>query len=1024
MRKLLLLLMACVAMTLSSWAQRTVTGKVTDEKGNPIPNVSVLVKGTTTGTSTAEDGTYSLTVPGASGVLVFTAVGMDTREVSIGSSAVIDASMMQANRSMSEVVVTALGVRREKRSLGYAVTELKSEDLTKVPNQNLLNSLNGKVPGLQVTSSGGAPGMASRVVIRGGSKSLRSAGNEPLFVIDGVPVTNANDGNFNTVTGAGTPNRIGDINPEDIESMSILKGSAASVLYGNRGANGVVLITTKSGKTRAGKPVVNFSSTYGVDDALKLPEYQTTFAQGQLVGGVPTYAEGTSISFGPRITGQTVTSTAAGGPVVLQAFDPRADFLKKGQTFNNNLSLSQSTERGSYFLSLGHSTQSSIVPNQEYNKANFRFNTTNNLTNKLSSTVNLSYVRSWGDVPYTGQDGNNPFFALFGMPVTWNINGYGYEYPDGRQKNFRGGSFDNPLWSVNRTFFNTVADRFIGNVNFSYKALSWLDLTYKFGSDVLTDHRKSFKDLFTGGNPNGYLVNDNVFRQGLTSTFIANINKRINSDLGLSLLLGQDFNQNKIRQINQTATAITLPHIAHMSNGKTFDPDVEFLSNQRLIGAFADLKFDFRNYLFLGITGRNEWSSTLPADNRSYFYPGVNASFVFSDAFQINRSILDYGKIRAGYAKTARDAPAYQVFDIYTSAAFGDGFTPGITFPFNSIAGYTVSNTIRNPKLEPEFTKEFEVGAELRFLQNRLRTEFTYFNNVNDNGIVAVQISPATGATNAVVNSGEIKNKGFEVALGGTPVKTNSFSWDVNLTFSRIRSLVVETYPGVERVSQGGFSGNPAIFAIKGERFGSIVGQKLRRDADGNVLVNPTTGRPLFDDGGNLGYIEPDWTGGLRSDFTFKSFSLDILFDTRQGGYILNATEDLLDGYGVSKKTESRELDFIYPGVRSTDGKTNDKVVKRDQSWWSSAKVNEEYLYENNWTKLREVNLGYTFTVPNNSLLKNVNIGVYGRNLYLWTKIPHIDPESSSFGTSTAQGVSRMAFPSTRSMGVNLKFTF
>ena len=802
-----------------------------------------------------------------------------------------------------------------------------------------------------------------------------------------------------------------------------MKGSAASVLYGNRGANGVVLITTKSGKTRGGKPVFTFTTTYGSDEALRLPEFQTTYAQGQLSGGVPTYAEGTSLSFGPKITGQTVTSTAAGGPITLKVFNPREDFLRNGQVFNNNLSVAQSTEKGSFYISLGHSRQTSIVPNQDYNKANLRFNLNNNLTSKLSVGTNFYYTRSWGDVPYAGRDGNNPVFALFNMPVSWDINGYGYQNPNGTQKNFRGGAFDNPLWTVNKTFYNTVADRFIGGVNFTYEVLPWMNLTYRLGGDLSTDHRKSFRDIFTGGSPNGALSNDNIFRQELTSTVMANIERRINDDFGFTLNVGQDFNQRTLRQIAQSVSSITLPGIPHMSNGKDLNPNVEVESKRRLIGAFGDLRLDYRNFLFVGITGRNDWSSTLPESNNSYFYPGVNAALVFTDAFKMSGPVLSYGKVRAGYAKTARDANVYQIYDIYSSASFGDGFTSGITFPFGSIPGFSVSNSIRNPILQPETTKEFEVGGEFRFFRNRINLDVTYFTNNNENGIINVDISPATGATGAVVNSGAIKAKGIEVGLSGSPVKTTNFSWDVSMTFTRIRSKVIETYPGVEKIGLGGFSGNPAIFAIKGERYGSIIGQKLNRDADGNVIVNATTGRPLFSDGQNLGYIEPDWTGGLKNEFAYKNFTFDFLIDTRQGGVMLNTTEELLDQYGVGKKTENRELDFIYPGVKNTDGKPNDKVVKRDQNWWSSAKVNEEYLYENNWTKLREVNLGYTINLSNTRTLKAINIGVYGRNLALWTKIPSVDPESSSFGTGNAQGVSRMAFPSTRSIGVNLKFT-
>lgn len=1027
MRKLLLFMSLCL-LTLQLWAQdRTVTGKVTDDKGDPVANATIEVKGSRTVAITKPDGSFAIKVK-ENAVLVVRSLGFERAEYAVGANNVATISLKADQASLSEVVVTALGIKKEKKGLGYAVTELKADELTQVPNQNLVNSLNGKVAGLQVVSSGGAPGMASRIIIRGGNKSL-TGDNQPLFVVDGIPISNANDGTSNTVTGAGSPNRIADLNPDDIESVSVLKGSAASVLYGNRGSNGVVLITTKSGKTKIGKPVVTVNSTFGWDKALKLPDFQRSYAQGQLVSGVITYQEGTSLSFGPKITGQTVTSAAAGGPVTLQAFDPRKDFLKTGTVANNTVSVAQSTEKGSYFLSAGHSRQTSIVPNQQYNKASVRFNATNNLSSKIYTGINVNYIRSWGDVPYAGQDGNNPIFALFNAPVSWNLNGYGYQNANGTQKNFRGGSFDNPLWSVNKTFYRTNSDRILGSANIGYKALPWLDFSYRLGTDITSDYRKSFRDIYTGGSPNGYLSNNQVYREELNSTFLMNINQKLTSDIGISFTAGQDYNQRKLRNIAQTATALTLAGYTNMGNGKTFDPDYENVSRRRLIGAFGDLKIDYKNYLFLGLTGRNEWSSTLPEHNRNYFYPGVNLSFVFTDAFKLNNQILNYGKLRAGFAQTARDASPYSLQNVFVGATVSDGFTSGITFPFGSTPGFTVSDIIRNPDLKPERTKEWEFGGEFKFLKSRINLDVTYFRNTNTDGIVSVDISPATGATNATVNSGAINANGLEVALNVVPVKTKDFTWDATITFSRIRSKVIETYPGVSQISLGGFSGNPAIFAIRGERYGSIVGQKLRRDAQGNVLVNADAtssryGLPLFDDGGNLGYVEPDWTGGIRNGFTYKNISFDVLIDARHGGYMLNLTEDLLDGYGVSAKTGSREENFIYPGVKSTDGKPNDIVKKRDQTWWSTAKVNEEYLYKNNWVKLREANLNYTFNIKNAKVLKTLNVGVYGRNLFLWSKIPHVDPESSSFGTGNAQGVTRMAFPSTRSIGVNLKVVF
>jgi TonB-linked SusC/RagA family outer membrane protein len=1025
MKKILLVNLCLLLLCISGvYAQnRTVTGTVTStDDGLSLPGVSVRIEGATTGTVTGADGKYSVSVPSTNSVLVFTYIGFTMQQVPVGDRTVVNVALAPNASQLNEVVVTALGIRREKRSLGYAVTDLKGEEVNQVPNQNVTNSLNGKVAGLQVVSSGGAPGSPNRVVIRGGAKSI-SGNNQALFVVDGVPVSNADDGfgGSTAVAGAATPNRIADINPNDIESVSVLKGSAASVLYGSRGSNGVILITTKSGKAKDGKAVITYDNSTGFDNPLRLPEYQTTYAQGT---NVNTYSEGTSKNFGPVISGQTVNSPAAGGPITLSVHDPRKDFFRTGVTFNNNLSLSQSTDKTSFFVSAGQSRQSSIVPNQDYSKASLRLNATTQLTSKFTAGVNFNYVRSWGNVPFLGQDGNNPIFSLFHAPVSWDLRGYGYKRPNGTQINFRGGSFDNPFWTVNETSFTSVNDRTLGNINLAYKVLPWLDVSYRLGTDLYTDTRKDFREINTGGNPFGALQNDIRNYNELNSTFLVNINKKITSDFGISFTGGHDYNQRTNKIFQQTATSLVLPDFPNMSNGAAFNPDVESYSRLRIMGVFGDLRFDYKNYLFLGLTARNEWSSTLPANNRSYFYPGVNASLVFTDAFKIDRSVLSYGKIRASYAKTARSAPPYYVGTVFPASFFGDGFTGGVAFPFNGTPGFTVSDVIYNTNLTPEFTKEFEVGTELRFLNDRIGLELTYFYNKNTNGIVQVEVSPAAGSTAAILNSGNTQNKGIEVGLNLSPVKTKDFSWDMNVTFSRIRSKVLEIYPGLDKLYLGGFSGNPAVFAVQGQRYGTLTGTGIAKNENGQALIDDD-GYPIAESGVSLGKVEPNWTGGIRNTFRYKAFSLGVLFDGRFGGVIYNGTASLLDNYGVSKASLARNDQYVYPGVNATTGQPNTTAVTRNSNYYTViTSYDEPYVYENNWVKLREANLNYTFKFNNNKYIQALTLGAYGRNLFLFTKVPHVDPESSSFGTGNGQGATRMAFPTTRGLGFNVRVTF
>ena len=925
-------------------------------------------------------------------------------------------------KEIGEVVITALGIKRDNKSLGYSTTKVGGDDLSKVGNQNLVNSLSGKAPGLQVISSGGAPGSGSRLVIRGGAKSLTNS-NEPLYVIDGVPITNANDGNSNTVTGISSPNRAADINPDDIESINILKGAAGAVLYGNRGSNGVILITTKSGKARAGKPQITLSTQVAVDNALVLPDYQTAYAQGEQ--GV--YREATSLSWGPKIQGQTVYSAAAGKNVTLSVYDPRKQFLQTGVTRNNNVSLSHSFNKSNVFLSAGHSLQTSIVPNQEYEKTNFRFNGNTQITEKFNAGVNVSYNTTKGNVPFAGQDGNNPIFALFHAPVSWDLKGYGYVNPTtGEQINFRKGSFDNPYWSVYKNSAKTSSDRFIASLNLGYDLTKWLKLTYRLGNDYFVDNRVIFRDIYSGSKPKGYLSYDDVKRNELTSTLMANINTNITDNLALTVVVGQDYNKRTHRNSVITGTELAAPGLVNTNNIAAFDPGYNYETKRTLFGFFGDVSLSYKNYLFLNLVGRYEMASTLPENNRSYFYPGVSGSFIFSDAFNINKDILSYGKLRAGVSRTARDAEPYLVFQAYRKAEYGDGFVPGLKFPFNNdlatFVGYTVANAWNNPDLKPEFTTEYEVGTELRFLKNRIGLELTYFENKNTDGIINLRVSPASGAVVSIENTGKTSSKGIEAGLKVTPIKTKDFNWEVNFNFSRIRSLVEETHPKTDRIYMGGFSGNPAIYAVKGERYGSIVGSAYMRDANGNILVG-SNGKPMLQSGQVLGHVEPDWTGSVGTSLKYKGVYLTAQLDIRQGGYLFNGTEQLLDFYGVSAKTLERENGTtVFPGVTSA-GTPNTTPIAINQNYYKSLPT-EAYVYKNDWVKLREISLGYSFRPAGFDFIRSIDVGVFGRNLFLWTKVPHIDPESSSFGTGNAQGVSRFAFPSTRSFGVNLKVQF
>lgn len=1032
-KKLLLLFMLLSAIGISNtWAQeRTVTGKITSvDDGEALPGVNVVLKGTTIGTVTDFDGNYTLSISDQNAVLVFSFIGLATEEVAVGARSVIDVQMRADVKQLSEVVVTAFGIEREQKALGYAVSEVDGNVVEGGRNTNMVNSLAGRVAGLQITASGGAPGQASRVNLRG--VTSLTGNNQPLFVIDGIPMSNDNDGNLNTTTGVATPNRAGDINPADIESISVLKGASAAALYGIRAANGAIVITTKSGGKSAKGAQVSYSSTYMIDEVLKLPDVQTRWAQGSVDG---VYANGTSRSFGPLIQGQDHVN-ALGETVPLQSYDNIENFFDKGKTSINNISVKGGDDVRSYYMSVGRTLQSSYIPNQDYNRFSLRANASTKISDKMSTSVRMNYIRNDGNVPFAGQDGNNPIFALYQAPRSFNLAGYPYQNATGGQVNWRGGSFDNPNWTVNKTSVESKLDRVIAGADFNYDILDWLSISARVGTDFAKERRKDFKDIGTANGGGGSLNNQTIFRREVNTDLILNIKRDFTEDLNFNLLLGHNINQRELQQDAVTGTALVLPNTPHISNTTPGTP-LENTTLRRLYGAYFDAQFAYKNMLFLGITGRNDWSSTLPKDERSFFYPSVNLAFSFTDALALESNVLTFGKIRGSYAQVGNDALPYSIDPVFVQAAPSNGFTQsnaGLAFPFNGQQGFTAANSLGNPVLKPESITSYEIGADLRFFDNRIGLDVNYFKTESTDQIIPLSVSGSTGFTSLIANVGQLDSKGFEVQLTATPVKTPSITWDISANWSKIETEVVEIFEGVSNIFLGGFTGFQ-VRADLGERYGSIIGGAFARDADGNILVdsNPNSanyGFPQLGATANLGHVEPKWTGGIRNTITYKNFSLDFLFEGRYGGVIMNGTTELLQFYGITDETDDRTTPFVFDGViQNQDGTTrpNDIAITKNAAWWSNwTNINEANVYDNNWVKLRSVNLTYNLpqTLFANNFIERASFTITGRNLLLFTNVPDIDPESSTFGTGNAQGFHRFDLPSTRSYGASINITF
>ncbi|TRX62533.1 SusC/RagA family TonB-linked outer membrane protein [Fulvivirga sp. M361] len=1028
----------CTVISFAIQAQdRTVSGKISSvSDGSSLPGVNVILKGTSTGTVSDVEGNYRLQVPQSGGVLVFSFIGFASEEVEIAARSVIDVRLSPDITELSEVVVTAFGIEKEQKSLGYAVSEVEGDILESGRNTNMVNSLAGRVAGLQVTSTGGAPGQSSRVNLRG--VTSLTGNNQPLFIIDGIPMNNSDDSNTdltdaNTTAGAATPNRAGDINPADIETITVLKGATAAALYGIRAANGAIVITTKSGKQGDGKGArVTFSSTFMADEVLRTPDYQTRWAQGSVDG---VYANGTSRSFGPLIQGQDHVN-ALGQTLPLRSFDNLDAFFETGKTFINNVSVTGGDDVRSYYFSVGRTLQSSYIPNQDYNRFSIRLNASTKVSDKISTSFKLNYIKNDGDLPFSGQDGNNPIFALYQAPVSFDLGGYPFQNEDGSQVNWRGGSFDNPFWTANRTFVESQVDRIIASADVTYQVLDWISITARAGSDYARERRKDFKDIGTANGGGGNITNNNVFRREINTDIILGINRNITKDLSLNLLLGHNINQRDLEQDVTTGTELVLPNTPHISNSTPGAP-IELLRRRRLHGAYFDAQFAYKNMLFFGVTGRNDWSSTLPVDERSFFYPSVNAAFAFTDAILLESDILSFGKIRASYAQVGNDAPVYSLAPVFEQAAPDDGFTQanaGLNFPFGGRQGFTAFDDLGNPLLKPERITSLEIGADLRFFNNRIGLDVNYFQTESTDQIISVSVSDATGFTNKIENVGQLDSKGWEFLLTATPVKTSSFSWDISANVSRIRTEVVEIIDGVDNIFLGGFTGFQ-VRADIGERYGSIIGGAFLRDTNGNIQVdsNPnsaTYGFPQLGEISNLGHVEPDWTGGIRNTLTYKDFTLDFLIETRQGGFIMNGTTELLQFYGRADETDDRTTPVVFDGVIvNEDGSSrpNDISILKNAAFWNQwSNITEANVYENNWVKLRSVNL--TYNLPKRffegTFIEQARFTLTGRNLLLFTNVPDIDPETSAFGSGNAQGFSRFDLPSTRSYGASINIVF
>lgn len=1014
---------------------RVLTGTITNSTGNPVPFATIEQKGTSSSTTANENGKYNMTVSGSNIILIVSSAGFTTKEVNVGNASTFDIQLQESG-SLSEVVVTAFGIKKEKKSLGFTVQQVDSKELNINHQSNVVNALQGKVAGVQISSSGGGPGQGARILIRGINSLDAGRNNQPLFIIDGVEIDNSTY----TTGGAetrGMSNRAADINPDDIESISVLRGGAATALYGIRAANGAILITTKSAK--AGKFQVGYSGMYSFDKVNKTPDVQHKFTQGYL--GV--YDK---TSFWPS-WGPTIAEAKALDPTHPdEIFNNFERGYRTGNQTRHSVNLTGGTERVQLAGSMSYFQQDGVIPFSDYKSYNARLNSQFTISSKLKAGASINFINSGGGRVNADRYGEQ---LIYWSP-RWDV--MDYIKPDGTQKNY-GVDNDNPVYTLATNRFVDNVNRTIASAFVNYSPVKWLNFTYRFGNDFYTDARThtapgpkgTVGELINGDNDMGFINEYNLKNRIITSTAIANFNHAfINDNLSVDFKIGHDLRDAKVRRVSTTGDTLVVPDLFLMQNTKKVLAN-SFISDQRNYGFFGDLTLGWKNLLFLNITGRNDFTSTLSKENRSYFYPSASISYIFSDQFHLPQW-WNYGKLKLSYAKLGKDGDPYSIV-----TAFAPGTPIGSSVPFTQV------NTLGNPNLRPEFTSTYEIGTELRFLHSRLGLEVIAYQSKSKDLLVPAKISNTTGFDEAFVNAGEIENKGLEITLSAVPVKTKDFTWDMRYNFSTNKNRVIKLNEGLNEIilgSQFGYIGATVTSKLVPDyAYGALFGRSYARyygskQDDGVTIAKDqplligANGFPIVDTRQRyLGNSLPKWIFNTTQTFTYKQFSLSALLDVREGQDRYNQFANFMAAFGTAKFTENRTETIVFDGVLA-DGTKNTKPVYLGQATGPDGNnygngyyrnyyraSSEPFIEDASWIRLRSLSLSYA--VPANMVTKTkaitaASVSLTGNNLWLKTDFTGFDPESSSSpsGSNTSDSFSGFTYPGIRSFMISLNLQF
>lgn len=1057
MKERLFTLLACFVLSVGIMTAQTkrVTGIVTSaEDGEPVIGASVLVKGQTIGAITGIDGDFVIpNVPESAKTLVVSYVGMISQEVSI-KPGTIKVVLKSDSKALDEVVVTAMGIKRDRKALGYAAQDLKSDQLNKSGTTSLASAIQGKLTGVDIRQSSGAPGASSQIVIRG-ARSF-DGNNQPLYVIDGMPInTSADFSTGNSVTGANYADRSIDINPEDIESINVLKGQAASALYGIRASNGVIVITTKRGSAgNMSKPSVTISSNISAQQVSRKFERQTVYAQGN---GYSAYNPTSSMSWGPKITdlskdptygGDTTNKYTASGAHPGQYYNPNrvsagldgwttpqiydnvSDFFGTGFTENTNVNISQNINGLNYSFGVNNSHQKGIIPSTGMDRWGARGLVDWKINDQWNSGFSVNYSSS----KITSAPGANDGImnVVYSAPAEYDLKGIPNHVPGDitKQVLFRSKSFVNPYWWAENNEYLQHTNRTFGNAYLEFKPkLNWgenfsLKFREQAGLDVWTSDYTDSREMGTttalkNGDIENYGSQHNVFN----NLFTVNFDGRFGNDqeYGLNVVLGNEFNDENVRSWDYYGSNFNFPGFINIGNATTYTSS-EYKRKERTVGFFGSASLSWKDQLYLTVTGRNDYVSTMPRGSRSFFYPSVSLGWEFTklNALEGNK-ILTYGKLRASFAQVGQAGVYYNNY--YASASYGSGFysyTP-VSYPLPSGVSTFIPNYVTYDEgLKPQNTTNYEFGTDLYFFNNRLKFEYTYsLQNVKDQ-IFSVPMDGTTGYQEVLTNAGKMRTDSHEFSINAALISTKDVDLNLGVNFTKIKNKVVELAPGVESIMLGGFV-EPQVRAQAGRTYPNIYGTAFKRDEAGNLLL--LEGLPQgTGDSQDLGSCSPDFTTGITFGGRYKRLSLSTTWSWQQGGKMYHGTNMTMNYFGVTKESlPYHEGNMVVEGIDEATGLANTVEVSKQGYYMSYYDVTESGIYDTSFIKLRDLTLSYQ--LPKIGIF-DINLYGFARNVLVWSKLPNFDPESSQGNNNMSGYFERFSVPNTSSFGGGLTIKF